>query len=150
MPMYTDQTDVAASPDSVFRFVSDIANLPKYLPTVHGARSQPSERVEVDGQANGHAYHSTGWFNVDAAGRIMTWGSDGANDYSGKMEVSGEGDRSKVQCSLQFAPSADIKDAMDKHQGGPSEAMTNGLRASLASIKDICEGTGGKHTGSAD
>ena len=80
----------------------------------------------------------------------MTWGSDGANDYSGKMEVSGEGDRSKVQCSLQFAPSADIKDAMDKHQGGPSEAMTNGLRASLASIKDICEGTGGKHAGSAD
>ena len=41
MPMYTDQTDVAASPDSVFRFVSDIANLPKYLPTVHGARGPP-------------------------------------------------------------------------------------------------------------
>ena len=150
MPEYSDHIDVAASPETVFRFVSDIANLPKYLPTVQGAHSHPHERVEVDGKANGHAYTSEGWFKVDQAGRTMTWGSDGANDYSGKMTVSGQGERSDVECSLQFTPTADIKDAMDRNQGGPSAAMTDGLRASLVSIKQICEGTGGKQSSTAE
>lgn len=150
MPEYTDRIDVAAPADAVFRFVSDIKNLPKYLPTVHHAHAQPHERVEVDGEANGHAYNSEGWFKVDQAGRAMTWGSNGSNDYSGKMAVSGEGDRSKVECTLRFTPTAEIKDSMDKHQGGPNAAMTDGLRASLASIKEICEGTGGKHKSTAE
>ena len=65
------------------------------------------------------------------------------------MSVLGEGSTSKVQCSLQFTPTADIKESMDKNQGGPSAAMTDGLRASLVSIKEICEGTGGKHESTA-
>ena len=150
MPEYTDRIEVAAAPEAVFRFVSDIANLPKYLPTVHEAHAKAHDRVEVDGKANGHAYASVGWFKVDEAGRTMTWGSDGANDYSGKMAVSGEGDASRVECSLHFTPTGEIKDSMDRNQGGPSAAMTDGLRASLASIKQLCEGTGGKHTSTAE
>lgn len=150
MPEYTDQIAVSASPDAVFRFVSNINNLPKYLPTVHEAHSQPNQRVEVDGKANGHAYSSEGWFKVDQSGRSMSWGSDGENDYSGKMTVSGDGSGSKVECSLRFTPTAEIKASMDENQGGPSAAMTDGLRASLASIKDICEGTGGKHPSTAE
>ena len=133
MPEYTDRIDVAASPDAVFRFVSDIENLPKYLPTVHQAHSRPQERVEVDGKANGHAYKSEGWFKIDQPSRTMTWGSDGDNDYSGKMAVQGEGSGSRVECSLQFTPTAEIKESMDKNQGGPSAAMTDGLRGSHAS-----------------
>ena len=147
MPEYTDSINVSASADAVFRFVSDIANLPKYLPTVHAAHAQPNEKVELDAKANGHAYNSEGWFKVDQASRTMSWGS---NDYSGKMIVLSDGGTAKVECSLQFTPSADIKASMDKNQGGPSAAMTDGLRASLASIKEICEGTGGKHTSTAE
>ncbi len=150
MPEYTDRIDVSAPPDAVFRFVSDIKNLPKYLPTVHHAHPQPGERVEVAGAANGHPYNSDGWFKVDQAGRSMTWGSDGENDYSGRMAVLGAGDGSKVECSLRFTPTDAIKDAMDKNQGGPSAAMTDGLRTSLASIKQICEGTGGKQASTAE
>ncbi len=150
MPEYTDHIEVSAAPDAVFRFVSDIGNLPKYLPTVHEAHSHPHERVEVGGKANGHAYESAGWFKVDQAARSMTWGSDGSNDYSGRMAVSGEGSKSKVECSLQFTPTGAVKDSMDQNQGGPSAAMTDGLRASLASIKEICEGTGGKHQSTAE
>ena len=134
----------------MFRFVSDIKNLPKYLPTVSGAHPQPDERVAVDGKANGHPYSSDGWFKVDQAARTMTWGSDGENDYSGKMAVSGQGDTCTVSCSLQFTPTGPIKESMDRNQGGPSAAMTDGLKASLASIKEICEGTGGKHESSAE
>ena len=150
MPEYTDRIDVAAPADAVFKFVSDIANLPKYLPTVHTAHPQQGERVEVDGEANGHSYHSDGWFKVDDAARTMSWGSDGENDYSGKMAVTGDGDRAQVECALKFTPSADIKQSMDQHQGGPSSAMTDGLRASLQSIKQLCEGIGGKAHSSAE
>lgn len=150
MAEYTDRVDVAAPANDVFRFVSDIGNLPKYLPTVHHAQSHPHQRVEVDGKANGHAYQSEGWFKVDQAARTMTWGSDGSNNYSGKMAVLEEGSISKVECSLHFTPTAEIKESMDRHQGGPSAAMTDGLRASLASIKAICEGTGGKQPSTAE
>lgn len=150
MPEYTDRVTVAAAPDAVFHFVSDIKNLPRYLPTVSGAHPQPGERVAVDGKANGHPYSSDGWFKVDQAGRTMTWGSDGENDYSGKMSVVGEGGGCVVACSLQFNPTGPIKDSMEREQGGPSAAMTDGLRTSLASIKAICEGTGGKHESSAE
>ena len=144
MPEYTDRIDVSASPDAVFRFVSDVNNLPKYLPTVHHAKPQAGERVSVDGEANGHAYASDGWFKTDAATKTMTWGSDGENDYSGRMSVIGSGDRASVECALKFSPSPAIKQSMDEHQGGPSAAMTDGLRTSLQSIKQLCEGTGGK------
>lgn len=150
MSEYTNSIDVAAPADAVFKFVSDIGNLPKYLPTVHHAHKQPGERVEVDGKANGQAYNSDGWFKVDQAARTMTWGSDGENDYSGKMAVTGDGGHCQVSCSLKFTPTAGMKDAMDKNQGGPSAAMTDGLHASLQSIKQICEGTGGKQASSAE
>ncbi len=84
MAEYTDRIDVAAPADAVFQFVSDVENLPKYLPTMHHAHTQGAGRIEVDGEANGHAYHSDGWFKVDQAGRSMSWGSDGENDYSGQ------------------------------------------------------------------
>ena len=150
MPEYTDKIEVAAPADAVFKFVSDIKNLPKYLPTVHNAHPQQGERVAVDGEANGHPYNSDGWFKVDHEGKTMTWGSDGENDYSGKMTVSGSGDGATVTCALHFTPTGETKDHMDKNQGGPSAAMTDGLHASLASIKQICEGTGGKQPSSAE
>ena len=150
MAEYTDRIDVAAPADAVFTFVSDIENLPKYLPTVHGAHTQGVARVEEDGKANGHDYHSDGWFKVDQASRTMTWGSDGENDYSGKMAVTGDASQSSVTCSLRFSPKGDVKESMDKNQGGPSAAMTDGLQASLQSIKQICEGTGGKQPSTAE
>ena len=150
MAEYTDRITVAAAPATVFKFVSDVNNLPKYLPTVHHAVSQSGERVAVEGAANGHAYNSDGWFKVDPGAQSMTWGSDGENDYSGKMTVSGSGDSATVECSLKFTPSAGVKQSMDENQGGPSAAMTDGLQASLQSIKQIVEGTGGKAHSTAE
>ena len=150
MAEYSDRIDVAAPADAVFAFISDIGNLPKYLPTVHGAHAHGTDRGEVDGTANGHRYASTGWLKSDPATRLMSWGSDGKNDYAGKMSVQGDGQASQVECTLRFTPTPAIKDAMDEHQGGPAAAMVDGLRASLGSIKRLCEGTGGKVPSSAE
>ncbi len=149
MPEYKDQIDVATSADAVFAFISKISNLPQYLPTVQGAHAHGADRVEVDGKANGHQYASAGWFKVDQDARSMSWGSDGQNDYAGRMAVTGDVHAAQVECTLKFSPTSEIRESMDKHQGGPSAAMTDGLRASLKSIKQICEGTGGKVESSA-
>ena len=66
------------------------------------------------------------------------------------MQVSGTGSTATVECSLKFDPKPQVKQSMDEHQGGPSAAMTDGLRASLQSIKQICEGTGGKAHSTAE
>ena len=150
MPEYNDRIDVEAPAESVFDFISKVENLPKYLPTVSGAHARGADRVEVDGKANGHPYASTGWFKTDPAAREMSWGSDGENDYSGKMTVTGDGRASEVRCSLRFSPKPEIRDSMEKNQGGPDSAMTDGLRASLKSIKQLCEGSGGKQPSSAE
>ena len=55
-----------------------------------------------------------------------------------------------MECSLKLTPEGGLKESMDKNQGGPSAAMTDGLRASLVSIKQLCEGTGGKQASSAE
>jgi uncharacterized protein YndB with AHSA1/START domain len=50
MPDYEHSLTIEASPETVFDFVSDIANLPKYLPTTHHAEAQPGGRVRVQGR----------------------------------------------------------------------------------------------------
>jgi hypothetical protein len=150
MPEYSERIDVAAPAEAVFRFVSNVENLPKYLPTVHTAHPQGRDRVEVDGEANGHPYKSDGWFKADPDKKTMSWGSDGENDYAGRMTVTSQGAGSTVECALRFTPKPAVKNAMDERQGGPSAAMTDGLRASLQSIKLLCEGSGGKMRSSAE
>lgn len=150
MPSYTDETEVHAPADAVFRYVADVKNLSQYLPTVHHAEPQQGERVTVEGTANDHEYSSDGWFKVDQASRTVTWGSDGENDYGGKMTVSGEGGASRVAVTINYTPSHDQAEAMQQNQGGPGTAMRDGIRTALTNIRQQCEGQGGKQPSSAE
>lgn len=149
MPQYSDKIEVHAAADEVFRFVSDVKNLPRYLPTVHHAAPQKGGRVEVDGEASGHPYHSDGWFKVDADKRTLDWGSDGEHEYHGRLKVRGDG-RAEVECTLVFEPDPATRQRMEQGQGGQDAAMRDGLQACLRSIKQICEGGGGKVKSSAE
>lgn len=150
MPAYSDQTDVQAPADAVFRYVADVKNLSKYLPTVHRAEPEAGERVRVEGTANHHEYTSDGWFKTDEATKTVTWGSDGENDYSGKMSVSGDGSRAQVKVTINYSPKPDVAKSMEENQGGPAAAMKDGIRTALANIAQQCEGRGGKAASSAE
>ncbi|MBV9784841.1 MAG: SRPBCC family protein [Acidisphaera sp.] len=150
MSDYTETIDVQAPAKTVFGFVSDVKNLPLYLPTVHQASRADAGHVAVEGEANGHPYHSEGWFKSDEGGMRLSWGSEGANDYSGELRVTASGDAARVACTLHFNPKPDTAAQMEHHQGGRDAAIREGLRASLTSIKQLCEGTGGKQPSSAD
>ena len=150
MSDYTDSIDVHAPADAVFRFVSDVKNLPRYLPTVHQAHAEGRERVALDGVADGHPYHSDGWFKAEPDARRLRWGSDGENDYAGQLEVTPSSNSAKVTCTLRFNPKPATEQQMNRQQGGRDAAIRDGLKASLVSIKQLCEGTGGKQTSSAE
>ena len=144
MPDYEHSLTIDASPDTVFAFVSDIQNLPKYLPTTHAAEAQLGERVRVQGEAGGHAYDSDGYFRLDAPNHRMEWGSDGENRYLGWLEIDGVADECEVTVHLTFQPKLEQAERMAEQTGDLDTTISEGLVASLESIKNFVEGRGGK------
>lgn len=145
MNEYEDSKTIQGSADRVFAFVSDMNNLPKYLSTLHKATPQSGERIQVQGEANGHPYDSDGYFRVDKAKRRMEWGSDGERKYAGWMEVSEEGrGASQVTVHLSFTPRPDEQQKLSQHTGSPEATIQEGLQKALESLENLIEGKGGK------
>ena len=138
MAEYEHTTTIQAAPDEVFRFVSDVRNLPKYLPTVQRATPDGRERVEVEGEANGHHYDSDGHFRVNQQARTMEWGAD-EDDYTGQLKVEGQGSQSTIAIHLWFKARGGEEQLPDQDQ-----RVQDGLAAAMESIRNIMEGQGGK------
>ncbi|MBC8103193.1 MAG: SRPBCC family protein [Cytophagales bacterium] len=144
MPDYESSLPVNASPEAVFDFISDISNMPQYLPTTHHAEPQGEGRVRVQGEAAGHPYDSDGWIRLDRTEFRMEWGSDGENHYSGWMEVEGDDRQSIVTVGLAFAPKPEQDARFEQQMGDRDATIRDGLNKALESIKNILEGKGGK------
>ena len=145
MHEYHQSKKVQASADDVFDFVADIKNLPKYLPTVQKASPQQGERIQVEGEAGGHHYKSDGYFRVDKENRRLEWGSDGENNYSGSLEVKEAGDAaSEVGVNIQFDPKPELAKKFEEQGGSRHQVINDGINKALVSIKNLCEGKGGK------
>lgn len=145
MKEYEQRRQIEAAPDEVFAFVSDIASLPDYLPTVNNAVMEDGERIRMQGEANGHSYDDTGFFRVDVAKQRLEWGSDGDSNYGGWLEVKGDKNaaRSEVTVHIKFDPKPELARQMEK-QGGRDQAINEGIKNALTSIQNHCEGKGGK------
>ncbi len=130
-----------AAPQRIFDFVSDVRNLPRYLPTLSNAQMQGSERVQVQGEVRGRKYDADGFLRKDPGTMRLEWGAE-EGYYSGWMQVKGQGtDRAQVTVHLTFKgemPGAASKDR-------PTDAqIEDGMQKSLQSIKNLIEGKGGK------
>ncbi|MCU0569584.1 MAG: SRPBCC family protein [Oculatellaceae cyanobacterium Prado106] len=137
---------VHAPADRIFEYLSDVQNVPEYLPTVTHAERQSGEHIRTQGHAGNHEYDSDGHFRIDHQQHRLEWGSDGENDYSGWLEVNGSGDQSEVKVHIHYAPPAEMQQDMAEQspQHSFESAMNEGIGKTLESIKRICEGTGGK------
>jgi ribosome-associated toxin RatA of RatAB toxin-antitoxin module len=136
---------VNASSDRVFDFLSDINNLPQYLPTVRNARQESADRIRVQGEAAGRQYDSTGYFRADRQNQRMEWGSDSESGYRGWLQVSEVDDDScEVTVHLAFDPQNKALWEMDERAGDHERVVNEGIENALQSIKRICEGRGGK------
>ena len=143
---YEQTLTMRAPPDRVLGFVSDVRNLPRYVPTTKDAQPQGEGRVRVQGEAQGHRYDGDGYLRRDDAAGRLEWGAD-EGYYSGWFQVRGDGGASSsvtVHISLRgHPPGADPSSA-------PSDEQINeGLVKGLESIRNQVEGRGGKEEPSA-
>ena len=143
MAEYEHTQLIQAAPEEVYAFVSQVQNLPKYLPTTKAAQPQEGECVRVQGEARGHQYDSDGYFRADDAAHRLEWGADEADKYSGWLSISGEQSASQVTVHLSFGPATDIPERIERESPNKHE-IQDGLEAALRSIQQQVEGQGGK------
>lgn len=143
MPDFEQSLPMDAPPDAVLAFVSDVRNMPRYLPTTKAAEPQGGDRVQVHGEAQGHHYDADGYLRRKDGG--LEWGAD-EGYYSGWLRVEPDGSGSRVTVGIRLnghPPGADP-------DGAPSgEQIDEGLMKGLESIRNQVEGTGGKEEPSA-
>lgn len=136
---------IDAKPNQVFEFLSDIDNLPQYLPTVRHAEHEENGRIRIAGEAGGHKYNDTGFFRVDEDARRMEWGADSERGYQGWLTVEEtDQNKSEVKVHLSFGQQNPALKEMDQRTGDHVEAINEGIENALKSIKNLCEGIGGK------
>ena len=100
MQEYEQSQKIEAPAGSVFAWLSDVNNLPLYLPPVTGASVEgpsaegvPGSRIrttlEYPGE-EGATFDAEGYLDVDEGARRMEWGAEGsrARDYSGWLAVA--------------------------------------------------------------
>jgi carbon monoxide dehydrogenase subunit G len=100
---------VAATPDAVYAAISDVRNLPSYVPQMTGARESDGGKVEVDARYGGHDQHGEATFDRDETARRIEWSA--GSGYRGWMQVDADGDGSRLTLFLDTPhPSASDQD----------------------------------------
>jgi uncharacterized membrane protein len=137
MSDYEQSIKIDAPPDEVFAFVSNLSNIPRYLPSVSTVASRGAERLRVRGDTAGQYAEVDGWFNVHPTEYFMEWSADTARHYSGWLQVEELDGVSEVTVHLSYMPDQSVARTMADNIG---EIVENGLQAALESIKNIVEG----------
>ena len=151
MQEYEQRVAVAAPANEVFAWVSDVENLPKYLPPIKAsgiegsaAEGSPGERfkmlVEIPDRGE---FESEGYFDMDAEARTMRWGAEAGRDYSGRLTVAEASDgRSEVNVYLSFGPRS-VEGEIQEDSAEDRDPLEESLGATLESIRrQIEEGSG--------
>lgn len=156
MPTYEHSITINADENAIFAFASNPENMPKYLSSVKeahdagGGKADGRSRIRMKGEVDDHPYEGEGWIEYRDGANEMTWGSEGRSDYSGKLDVSGEGSGSKVTVTLKFearsGQEADFEEQWKAREG----KIRSSLTATLESLKNQIEGSGGKVASSVD
>jgi uncharacterized membrane protein len=90
---------VAAPADAVYAAISDLGNLPRFVPQMTAARPAAGDRVEVDARYEGRTQHGEAAFQKDDDARRIAWSA--ASGYNGWMKVDPDGDGSRLTLFLE-------------------------------------------------
>ena len=151
MQEYEQSQTIAAPANEVFAWVSDVENLPKYLPPIKdagiegsAAEGNPGDRVKMRVEIPDRGeFESEGYFDVDAEARTMRWGAETERDYSGRLTVVETGDgESEVTVHLSFGPRS-VESEIQDDSSDDRNPLEESLGATLESIRrQIEEGSG--------
>ena len=156
MPQEYEQSQaIDAPPEEVFAWLSDVANLPEYLPPVVASSAEgpsaegvPGQRIrttlEYPGQEEARTFDAEGYLAVDERERRMEWGAEVGRDYSGWLTVANRGEgSSEVVVHLSFGERSAGPDIEERSPEG-SDPLAEGISATLESIRRQIEKGSGK------
>lgn len=89
---YRRDTVIDVDSQRLYAYLSDVGNLPTYFPRMKSAELVGEEEVHtravatVDSQQQ--EVEGTAWFRRDEGAQQVEWGSQGDNDYHGRLTVS--------------------------------------------------------------
>jgi uncharacterized protein YndB with AHSA1/START domain len=89
---------VAAPPAAVYAAISDLRNLPRFVPQMTAVRAGEGDHIEVDARYEGRDQHGEATFHADDAARRIEWGAP--SGYRGWMKVDADGDGSRLTLFL--------------------------------------------------
>jgi uncharacterized membrane protein len=89
---------VAAPADVVYAAISDLDNLPRFVPQLTAVRPAQGDQIEVEARYHGHEQHGEATFRANEAERRIEWGAP--SGYRGWMKVDPDGDGSRLTLFL--------------------------------------------------
>jgi uncharacterized protein YndB with AHSA1/START domain len=150
---YEQSQAIDAPPEEVFAWLSDVGNLPKYLPPVVDSRVEgpsaegvPGQRIraslEYPGEGGG-TFDAEGYLSVNEVERRMEWGAEAGRDYSGWLAVGNHGEGgSEVVVHLSFGERS-VGPEIEERAPEGRDPLAEGVSATLESIRrQIEEGSG--------
>ena len=145
MKEYEQIMPIYAPADEVFAFLSEVRNLPHYLPPITHAEPEEGDRVRLRGRSpEGETFEGEGHYHVDEASRRMEWGADTERTYSGWLTVAEAGDaQSEVMVHLEFGPRS-VEPEIQERTPEERDPMREALQATLESIRRQIEVGSGK------
>lgn len=142
MSEYERSLTMQVSPQAVFDFVSNVQNLPRFMPTTQRAQSLAEEQVRVEGEVKGHRYAAEGTFHADASTRRLEWKAD-EGYYAGWLQVRPAGDGASSDVTVHIALQG-YAPGTTPQQRPSDQQIEQGLADALAAIKAAIEtGVGG-------
>jgi hypothetical protein len=87
MTTYTHTAEADINAETLFGFLADPRNLPRYFPQMTAAEPEGGEKVHVEADVHGEHVEGEAWLHSDAAGRRLEWGARGPDDYHGELQV---------------------------------------------------------------
>ena len=74
---YEQTTTVSADADALFRYLSDVNNLPDYFAAMKSAEPAGGDAVHTVAEVDGTEREGEAWFTADEEARAIRWGSQG-------------------------------------------------------------------------
>ncbi|HVH23338.1 MAG TPA: SRPBCC family protein [Pseudonocardia sp.] len=119
---FEQTTTVSAEPDTLFRYLSDVNNLPSYFAAMKSAEPAEGQAVHTVAEVDGTEREGEAWFTAEEESRSIRWGAQGPNHYGGELQVTGAPGGSQVTVRLHT-------------EHGDEEQIRDGLAETLAQIK---------------
>lgn len=129
---FTGSVTVNENNEALFRYLSDVSNLPDYFSRMTSAEPGGGEEIKTTAKLpDGTAVSGDAWFRVNEDARRIDWGSEGPSNYSGYLKLVGSEDSSEVELHLHTTRVAD----------GDAE-IQSGIDETLGTIKRLVEQRG--------